>query len=104
MFSRFDGAARMDLRVVKKNRSGRGRFAKAGFYLLLTAGVLYAQTTPSNLATVECFVTTSDGQIPVSQARIVLTTEDTTGSRAGVSDDQGRFVIRDIPPGRYRVA
>jgi hypothetical protein len=95
---RWDGPASGKMRSPKARK---GRFAEAALFLLLTAGAVSAQT--SNVATVEGMVTTS-GQTPVSQARVVLTAEGTGSLSSGFSDDEGRFIIRGIPPGRYRVS
>lgn len=78
----------------------QGLFGVVLLFLFGTTGTLYAQSTT---ATLEGRVV-DPAASPLPGANVVLRTPATGTRHAGTSTDStGRFVLRDIPPGRYRL-
>jgi hypothetical protein len=70
--------------------------------LLLTMAMMQATAQPAAL---EGTVTRGATTEPVAHARVLITSSDDTNVRGALtsSDEHGRFVIRDLPPGAYRI-
>src|SRR5437867_13216335 len=60
---------------------------------------------PAGTASLAGTVISDDGTAqPIRRARVVLTSTDGTTRRSDLTDDNGTFVLRDLPSGRYSLS
>jgi uncharacterized protein (DUF2141 family) len=80
--------------------------------LLIAPVVLVAQTprdvsapAPTGTGVIAGSVVSDDSSaVPVRRAVVIATSPDLRGDRRTVTDDQGRFAIGQLPPGRYTLS
>jgi protocatechuate 3,4-dioxygenase beta subunit len=71
--------------------------------LILTSAILMAQGPPAAGTVVEGFVRNQNTGQSIGDVRVTLTPESGGSAKNAVTDADGRFILRDVVPGRYAV-
>jgi hypothetical protein len=67
--------------------------------LFVAPGVVHASVTSGTIKG----VTVDDGDIPIPGVMITVSSDNLMGKRQGVTDANGRFLLAELPPGKYKL-